>query len=39
MEAGDPVFDDHWTRAGHEVIAGFLASELPPLLPGSAPAR
>jgi hypothetical protein len=39
MEAGDPVFDDHWTRAGHEVIAGFLASQLPPFLPGSAPAR
>jgi hypothetical protein len=39
MEAGDPVFDDHWTRAGHEVIAGFLASELPSLLPGSALTR
>jgi len=28
MEAGDPVFDDHWTPAGHETIAHFLAEEL-----------
>lgn len=27
MEAGDPVFDDHWTRAGHETIARFLAGD------------
>ena len=27
MEAGDAVFDDHWTRAGHETIARFLAGD------------
>lgn len=32
MEAGDPVFADHLTEAGHEALARFLASELPALL-------
>lgn len=26
LEAGDAVYDDHWTPAGHEVIADVLAS-------------
>jgi hypothetical protein len=34
LDAGEPPFDDHLTRAGHEAIAGFLAEALPPLLPG-----
>lgn len=33
MEAGDAVFADHLTAAGHETLAAFLAEELPgPLL-------
>jgi hypothetical protein len=28
LDAGTTVFDDHWTAAGHEVIARFLAENL-----------
>jgi hypothetical protein len=28
LERGDPVYDDHWSAAGHEVIAGQLAGDL-----------
>jgi hypothetical protein len=28
LEAGDAVYDDHWSPAGHEVVAGVLASRL-----------
>ena len=35
LDSGDPPFDDHLTRAGHEAMADFLAQALPPLLPGS----
>ena len=28
LEAGDPVYDDHWSPAGHEVVAGVLADAL-----------
>jgi hypothetical protein len=33
MNAGDPVYDDHWSPAGHEVVAGELARELEARLP------
>jgi len=36
LDAGEPPFDDHLTRAGHEAIASFLAEALPPLLPEGA---
>jgi hypothetical protein len=32
LAAGEAVYDDHWTRAGHEEVARFLAAELPALL-------
>jgi hypothetical protein len=32
LEAGEAVYDDHWTRAGHEAVADFLASRLAPYL-------
>jgi hypothetical protein len=32
LDAGDAVFDDHWTRAGHEAVAGYLARALEPWL-------
>jgi hypothetical protein len=37
MAAGEAVFDDHWTLAGHDAIARFLAAELPGLLPAPTP--
>src|SRR4029453_15484259 len=33
VASGVAVYDDHWTRAGHETIARFLAEALRPLLP------
>ena len=32
LDAGEPPYDDHFTRAGHDAVARFLAAELPPLL-------
>jgi hypothetical protein len=32
LEAGEPPYDDHFTRAGHAALARFLAAELPRLL-------
>jgi hypothetical protein len=28
LERGDPVYDDHWSPAGHEVVAALLAEDL-----------
>ncbi len=36
VASGVPVYDDHFTRAGHETITRFLAERLRPLLPQSA---
>jgi hypothetical protein len=33
LDAGDEVFLDHWTEAGHETIARLLAEALPQYLP------
>jgi len=33
LAAGDAVYGDHWTPAGHEAIAAFLAAQLPVFLP------
>lgn len=38
LAAGVPVYADHFTPAGHEVVAGFLAERLAPLLPARGPA-
>jgi hypothetical protein len=32
LDAGEPPYDDHFTPAGHEAVARFLAEALPPLL-------
>jgi hypothetical protein len=32
LDAGEPPYDDHFTRAGHDAVAGFLAGALAPLL-------
>jgi hypothetical protein len=37
LERGDPVYDDHWSAAGHEVIAGLLAGDLEGWLQARAP--
>jgi hypothetical protein len=43
MNQGDPVYDDHWTPAGHEVVSEVLARHLTELLrlraPRAAPER
>jgi hypothetical protein len=37
MARGVRVYEDHWTEAGHRVVARFLTRELPALLAGSTP--
>jgi hypothetical protein len=37
VASGTPVYDDHFTRDGHETIARFLAERLQPLLPTAPP--